>query len=227
MRRLPRASGPSVACGAGGVQKCNSGMGRELSVDLHQISAGDEGIQRWLAGVRWQRRAERALKPLKLTFAQWLVLDAMARLIRQSNDAVSQIQVARHLQMGAPTLCRVMQWLDRAGLVDQAPAFPGPENRIFLTAIGESLARQGRARVDAVSAAWVAEPVCGPSAPADTRRVARPGSGSDGSNSRETAARVGNSPLGPRRLRKAPALPNPRGRYRMLGIARASESDDP
>jgi DNA-binding MarR family transcriptional regulator len=71
------------------------------------------------------------LKPLKLTFAQWLVLDATARLVRESNDAVSQIQVARHLQMGKSTLCRVMHWLARSGLVDQAPAFAGPENRIF------------------------------------------------------------------------------------------------
>jgi DNA-binding MarR family transcriptional regulator len=96
---------------------------------------------------------ERALRPLKLTFAQWLVLDATAWLICASNDAVSQIQVARHLQMEKATLCRVMRRLGRRGLVDQGPAYDSMAYRIFLTEVGQSLARQGRSRVDAVSAA--------------------------------------------------------------------------
>jgi DNA-binding MarR family transcriptional regulator len=126
--------------------------------ELDDLSAGDEWLQRWLAGQRWRRRAGRALKPLKLTFAQWLVLDATARLVRESNDAVSQSQVARHLQMEKATLCRVMQWLNRRGLVDQGPAFDSMAYRIFLTEVGRTLAKQGRLRVDAVSAAGTAEP---------------------------------------------------------------------
>jgi DNA-binding MarR family transcriptional regulator len=150
--RTGGAGGPSVACGAGCVEKLESVAGRALSSERHELSAGDEGIQRWLAGVRWRRRVERALKPLKLTLAQWRVLDAMARLIRESDDAVSQIQVARHIQMEKTTLCRVMRCLERRGLVDQAPEFSGTAYRIFLTEMGESLARQGRARVDGASA---------------------------------------------------------------------------
>jgi DNA-binding MarR family transcriptional regulator len=152
--RRGRALGPRVAFGVGGVQKSESMAGLELSRDVHGLSAGDEWIRRWLACLLWQRRAGRALKPLKLTFTQWLVLDAMAGLIREYNDAVSQIQVARHLQMGKATVCRVMQRLARKGLVDQAPEFTGPSYRIHLTKVGDSLTRQGRSQIDAVSAAW-------------------------------------------------------------------------
>ena len=123
----------------------------ELSRNLAEYSAGDEGIQRWLAAVRWRRRVERALAPLKLTLAQWLVLDASDRLICASNDAVSQIDVARYLEMDKATLCQVMQRLDRRGLVDQAPEFRGTAYRIYLSEAGKSAARQGRERVDAVS----------------------------------------------------------------------------
>jgi DNA-binding MarR family transcriptional regulator len=133
------------------MQKSKCSAEGRLSMALPELSAGDEWIQRWLTGLRWRRRAERALKPLKLTFAQWRALDAIARLIGESGDAVSQIQVARRIQMDKTTLCRVLQCLGRRGLVDQAPACPGTANRIFLTEVGENLARHGRAKVDAVS----------------------------------------------------------------------------
>ena len=135
------------------MQKPESIVGREPSEGLADLSPGDEWIQRWLAGERWRLRVERALRPSKVTFSQWRVLDALARLIDETNDAVSQIQVARHLQMGKTTLCGVLQRLERRGLVDQAPAFSSTANRIFLTEVGKDLARQGRSRLDAVSAA--------------------------------------------------------------------------
>jgi DNA-binding MarR family transcriptional regulator len=88
---------------------------------------------------------------LKLTLAQWLVLDASDRLICESNDAVSQIQVARRLEMNKTTVCQVMQTLERRGLVDQAPQFRGTAYRIYLTEAGKSAARQGRDWVESKS----------------------------------------------------------------------------
>jgi DNA-binding MarR family transcriptional regulator len=124
------------------------------SADRAGHSAGDEGIRQWLAAQRWRRRAERALAPLQLTLPEWLILDASAWLIGESNDAVSQIQVGRQLEMDKATLSRVMQRLERRGLVDQAPQFRGTAYRIYLTEAGKSAARQGRDWVDAVSAGW-------------------------------------------------------------------------
>jgi hypothetical protein len=127
----------------------------ELARDLDVPSAGDEGIRRWLASVRWRRGVERALAPLQLTFAQWLVLDALARLIHESNDAVSQAQLVRKLEMDKAALCRVMQRLQRRGLVDVGPDCCGPAYRILLSTAEGSMARQGRSLVDAVNAAWI------------------------------------------------------------------------
>jgi DNA-binding MarR family transcriptional regulator len=122
--------------------------------ELVEPSAGDEGIQRWLASARWRRGVDRALAPTKLMFAQWLILDAMSRLSAESNQPVSQIQVARKLGLGKATLCRMMQRLERRGLVDQEPAFGSPAYRIILSEAGKTAVRQGRLQIEAVSAAW-------------------------------------------------------------------------
>jgi DNA-binding MarR family transcriptional regulator len=152
----------ALHAGADGMRELESMTGWAPLVELHELDAGDEWNQRWLANLRWRRRVERALKPLKVTFAQWLVLDAMERLIRQSHDAVSQRQVAQHLQMGTASLCRLMQCLERKALVDQAPSFACTANRIFLSDEGENLARRGRARLEALGASAGAAPAAQP-----------------------------------------------------------------
>lgn len=114
-------------------------------------SACEIGLRRWQRAMRWRRRVERELRPLELTLAQWLVLDTMAKLIRETDDAVSQVQVARRLEMDKATLSQVMDALARHGLVDRGPSFPGPEYRIYLTKNGAKLAAQGRAVVAAAS----------------------------------------------------------------------------
>lgn len=143
--------GVGLASGLRRVQQSKSNKGGESSGDGGEQTAGEEAIERWLVALRWRRGVERALAPLRLTLAQWLVLDALARLIRETNDAVSQSQVARHLEMDRATVCQVMQRLERRGLVDQAPEFEGPAYRIYLTDVGKNAARQGRARVQEVS----------------------------------------------------------------------------
>ena len=109
-------------------------------------------IHRWQRARRWRRRVEAELSPLGLTLAQWLVLDAIATLILETADAVSQVQVARRLEMDKATLSRVMDVLVRRHLIDRAPSYPDPAYRIYLTELGKGAAAQGRARVETASA---------------------------------------------------------------------------
>jgi len=121
-------------------------------------SEGEEGrrdgqawVRRWLAAMRWQRRVEGVLARFDLSFAQWLVLDCVATIHRETRDAVSQVQVGRRLELGKGSISRLMTRLDRRGLTDIAPAWPTKEYRIYLTAKGKELVAQGWAVVELVS----------------------------------------------------------------------------
>lgn len=121
-------------------------------------SMADGWIAHWRAGMRWRRQVELELGRLRLTFSQWLVLDCVATLLRETQDAVSQLQVGHRLELDKATISALMKRLDERGLIDRSPAFPGPEYRIYLQAEGRRLAARGRALVDAVSARLCAEP---------------------------------------------------------------------
>jgi len=112
----------------------------------------DLWIHRWRCAMRWRRRVEAELRPLGLTLAQWLVVDAIANLFRETADAVSQVQVARRLEMDKATLSRVMDVLARQRLIDRDLSYSDPAYRIYLTELGRGAAAQGRIRVDAASA---------------------------------------------------------------------------
>ncbi|HEU4582237.1 MAG TPA: MarR family transcriptional regulator [Polyangiaceae bacterium] len=108
-------------------------------------------LQHWLAARRWQRRVERALARFDLSFFQWLVLDSLAILHRETSDAVSQVQVCRRLELGKASISRLMTRLEGRGLVDIAPAWPTKEYRIYLTREGEALLAEGAVVVEMVS----------------------------------------------------------------------------
>jgi DNA-binding MarR family transcriptional regulator len=111
----------------------------------------EKWVQHWLAAMRWRRRVDVALARVDLSFSQWLVLDSIAALHRQTSDAVSQIQVARRLELGPASVSRLMTVLEQRGLVDRAPAYPTTENRIYLTNKGKHLVAQGQVVVEMVS----------------------------------------------------------------------------
>jgi DNA-binding MarR family transcriptional regulator len=62
-----------------------------------------------------------------------------ARLIRESQDAVSQVAVARRSDMDPSTVSDVLRRLERKGLVDRAPCSVGMANRVLVTRAGQAL----------------------------------------------------------------------------------------
>lgn len=96
---------------------------------------------------RWRRAVEGELRPLGLTFTQWLILDATARAIESERDAVNQSDVARACELDRMTVSQVMKTLAERGLVDRGPSAEGPAYRIFLTQRAEQTLRRAEARL--------------------------------------------------------------------------------
>ena len=109
-------------------------------------------IAQFQSAQRWRRSVERELRGLQLTLTQWLVLDALQTIHRETDAAVSQLQVGRRLELDKATISDVMVRLSLRGLVDRAPAYPTPEWRIYPTREGRQLVEQGRALIEPVSA---------------------------------------------------------------------------
>jgi DNA-binding MarR family transcriptional regulator len=79
------------------------------------------------------------------------VLDATARAIADSGDAVSQSDVARLCELDRMTVSQVMKALDVRGFVDRAPDFQGIAYRIFLSRRGEQTLQLAEAHVATAS----------------------------------------------------------------------------
>jgi len=116
-------------------------------------------VVEWLHAVRWRRRIERVVAPAGLTFTQWLVLDATRGLFCATEDAVSQNDVAAHLEMPRATVSEAMIALDRKGLVDRGCAADGPSWRVILTSKGEQLLEQLHSGLELASRAPGTSPV--------------------------------------------------------------------
>jgi DNA-binding MarR family transcriptional regulator len=82
---------------------------------------------------------------------QWLVLDATRLLMRRTGDAVSQSQVAVHLELDRQALSDAMPLLERMGLVSRGAGMSGPAWRVYVTDEGLSLLRQYRQSIELVS----------------------------------------------------------------------------
>jgi DNA-binding MarR family transcriptional regulator len=103
----------------------------------------------------WRREAEKGLAGVELTLTQWIVLDATRALVQSTRDAVSQNDVALHTEIDRMTVSQVMRNLDSAGLVDRGPDMHGRAYRILVTDKGDRAAKQGAARLETASAAWL------------------------------------------------------------------------
>lgn len=93
----------------------------------------------WWRAMRWRAAVESSLAGTGLTFTQWLVLDALRDLIRESDDAVNQSEVGARLALSRANVSFVMRALERKWLVSRGPDLTGRAWRIFLTDDGERL----------------------------------------------------------------------------------------
>jgi DNA-binding MarR family transcriptional regulator len=105
----------------------------------------------WLVAMRWRRRVETALLEAGLTFTQWLVLNGARELIEKTHDAVSQKEVAAHVELDCATISHVMTTLDRKNLVSRAPDLYGKAWRIWLCTEAERRLDELRAHIEAIS----------------------------------------------------------------------------
>jgi DNA-binding MarR family transcriptional regulator len=97
----------------------------------------DEVLGAWAAAALFRRLALRALRRHGLTFAQWRVLQATERLVREKDDAVSQLAIARRIESDEGTVSKVVARLMDKGLLDVGPDAWGWSYRILVTSWGE------------------------------------------------------------------------------------------
>ena len=96
----------------------------------------------YLGAMRWRRAVEWALEGSGLTFRGWLVLMALVEVLRKTEDAVSQNQVAAYLELPRNAVSEVMHVLQDKGLVDRDCSASGTALRIYVTFKAEVLLRR-------------------------------------------------------------------------------------
>ena len=75
-------------------------------------------LEKFKNAMRFRRTLHRLLKDLGVSFADWRVLEGLSRLVRQSGEPVSDLEVARELDLGQSSVSRLMTQLFQRGLVD-------------------------------------------------------------------------------------------------------------
>jgi DNA-binding MarR family transcriptional regulator len=100
-----------------------------------ELSAAD-ALRAFKVAMRFRRRTNRALRALGISFAQWRVLEAAARLIRRTDDAVSHLDVSQELDLDEASVSRLMHILSERGWVDHGPDLRFYAWRVFMTDAG-------------------------------------------------------------------------------------------
>ena len=117
----------------------------------HGKAATERCTAQWLAAMRWRRGVEQALAAVGLTFTQWQILDAIRRLIAETEDAVNQNEIAAEVELDRSTVSQVMRTLEQKQLVDRGPSATGLAWRVFLTRRAIRLLNEHRSKLEAVS----------------------------------------------------------------------------
>jgi len=95
-----------------------------------------DAFDRWCRAMSWQRAVDRALHPLGLTHTQyWLLLNAQ-QMEDETNDAVSQQQIAEAARLDKMTVSYLARKLESRGLLSRGPSYEGPAVRVIVTAKG-------------------------------------------------------------------------------------------
>jgi DNA-binding MarR family transcriptional regulator len=107
----------------------------------------DEALHVWLEAARFRRAANRALRAYGVSFSQWRLLHAVERLVRETLDAVSELDLARYTEMDVNTVSAVMHRLSGKGLLSWGPDAWGFSLRILATEEGKALLALTRGEV--------------------------------------------------------------------------------
>jgi hypothetical protein len=65
--------------------------------------ATDEVLELWARAAEFRRRVNRLLRTHGATLSQWRMLHAAERLVEESDEMVSQLEIARRAKMDANT----------------------------------------------------------------------------------------------------------------------------
>lgn len=102
------------------------------------------GLSLGALGRAWRNRANERLKPLGLSYAQWLTLNHLA----QSSDGLGQSELARRIGIEGPTLVRLLDRLTAAGWVLRQPSLSDRRcKRVHLAENRRPLLNQARASI--------------------------------------------------------------------------------
>lgn len=116
----------------------------ELSPDEQ---AADAAMVIWAKAARFRRLAQAGLRERGLTFAQWRLLEAIDRLVREKQDAVSQLELVKRTEMDANTTSAVLARLFEKGLVSFDLDAWGVTYRLLICAKGEAMLGAAREAV--------------------------------------------------------------------------------
>jgi DNA-binding MarR family transcriptional regulator len=121
-------------------------MSRDLSA---------KGFALWRSAMRWQRSVDAALRRLGLTHTRYLVLNATAQLQHETNDAVSQREIAARSELDESTVSGIARRLTGDGLLDRGPHGTDARLwRVIVTSEGNRVLRRARTAVEDASTAF-------------------------------------------------------------------------
>jgi DNA-binding MarR family transcriptional regulator len=105
----------------------------------------------WRTTLRWQRAIVAALRPLRLTHVQFVLLATTWWLTRVAGEKPTQRRVAEHAATDPMMTSQVLRTLEAMGLITRSPSpYDGRARRLSVTKRGMALAQRAIAIVEAV-----------------------------------------------------------------------------
>lgn len=102
--------------------------------------------------MKFRRVANRALRPVGISFAEWRVLEATWRIIRRTDEPASHLDVSRELELDEGCVSRLMHALSWRSFVSHDVDALGLGYRVRLTVSGKEAVIQAYAVVARVAA---------------------------------------------------------------------------
>jgi len=111
-------------------------MSRQLAATLRTEASANTSVrrERWRAARGYQVAAKRALARAEISFIEWLLLEALDELVRETGDAVSQQAVAKRAGVSEVVASYWMTKLEQDCLLDRGL---GEDTRSYLLLLSE------------------------------------------------------------------------------------------